>query len=120
MDAALATTLDTLGPLLAKVAEVHGPQDPRLAAVAEAFSGLRARLAAAPGDLAGAAAELERLAALTDGFAPPPHACRSYRRALADLEWLRWRLDRPGAGQPPHAASSGPNHAAERRHGAKR
>lgn len=120
MDDALATTLATLEPLLARVAEVHGPQDPRLGEAALAFAGLKARLAAAPEDLAGAAADLERLAALTDGFAPPPHACRSYRRALSDLEWLRWRLARPGAGQSPHAASGGPNHAAERRHGAKR
>jgi len=110
MDQAIITTLETLGPLLAKVAEVHGRQDPRLVTVALEFTALRARLEQAPADLAGAGAELERLAALTDGFAPPDHACRSYRRALADLDWLRWRLTSPTT----------PHHAAAGRHGATR
>lgn len=92
MDHALATTLMTLEPLLAKVAEVHGPQDPRLVEVAHAFTALRARLEAAPGELAAAAAELDRLGDLTDGFVPPDHACRSYRRALTDMAWLRRQL----------------------------
>jgi iron-sulfur cluster repair protein YtfE (RIC family) len=92
MDQALATTLQTLEPLLAKVAEVHGPQDPRLVEVARGFTALRARLEAAPEALAGAAAELDRLGDLTDGFVPPDHACRSYRRALTDMAWLRRQL----------------------------
>jgi iron-sulfur cluster repair protein YtfE (RIC family) len=101
MDQAVATTLETLEPLLAKVAEVHGRQDPRLVAVALEFSFVRARLEKEPLDLAAAAADLERLADLTDGFAPPEHACRSYRRALADLEWLRRRLTSHDPHTPP-------------------
>lgn len=110
MDQVVVTTLDALGPLLAKVAEVHGGQDPRLARVASEFAALRARLEATPPDLAGAAEDLARLAGLTDGFAPPEHACRSYRRALSDLEWLRGRV----------AVSSTPHPAAGARHGANR
>lgn len=110
MDDAVTTTLETLGPLLAKVAEVHGRQDPRLVAVAEGFPSLRAHLEAGPAGASAAAAELERLAGLTDGFAPPDHACRSYRRALSDLAWLRGRLTRHDP--PPTAAAA--------RHGARR
>jgi len=105
MDQSVATTLETLGPLLAKVAEVHGRQDPRLVAVALEFTALNARLEQAPPDLAGALAELERLAGLTDGFAPPEHACRSYRRALSDLHWLRRHLSSPTTH---HAAAGRP------------
>lgn len=110
MEQAVATTLETLGPLVAKVAEVHGRQDPRLVAVAQEYLVLRARLEAAPEDLAGAAASLERLAGLTDGFAPPEQACRTYRRALADLEWLRRQL----------VQITHPRDAAGARHGATR
>ena len=110
MDQALTTTLETLGPLLAKVAEVHGRQDPRLVAVALEFPGLRALLEQAPPDPGAAAAFLARLAALTDGFGPPDHACRSYRRAHADLAWLRGRRASPPT--PPPAAAG--------RHGATR
>lgn len=110
MDQAVAITLETLGPLLAKVAEVHGRQDPRLVTVALEFTGLRARLEAGAPGLAAADGELERFAALTDGFAPPEHACRSYRRALADLEWLRWRVaeERAQCPEPPRPRRSPP------------
>jgi len=110
MDDAVITTLDTLGTLLTRVAEVHGRQDPRLAAVASGIPALRAHLEAGPVGASAAAAELDRLAALTDGFAPPDHACRSYRRALSDLAWLRGRLTRHDP--PPTAAGA--------RHGARR
>lgn len=120
MDEALSTTLATLGPLLAKVAEVHGRQDARLAEVAAGFASVRAALEAGRPDLAAAASGLERLGALTDGFSPPEHACRSYRRALADLEWLRGQVARGAAPPHPHAAPGGPHPAAGRRHGAKR
>jgi len=120
MDEALTTTLATLGPLLAKVAEVHGRQDPRLAEVAAGFEAIRAALEAGRPGLGAAAAGLDRLGALTDGFSPPEHACRSYRRALSDLEWLRGQVARAAAPPPPHAAPRGPHPAAGRRHGAKR
>ena len=110
MEQALVTTLDALGPLLAKVAEVHGPQDPRLVTVALEFATLRARLDQASEGSPDAAADLDRLAALTDGFTPPEHACRSYRRALADLTWIRRRLT---SRETPHPAAGG-------RHGATR
>jgi iron-sulfur cluster repair protein YtfE (RIC family) len=106
MDQALATTLETLEPLLAKVAEVHGRQDPRLVTLALEFPDVRERLLRSPQDLAGAAAVLVRLAGLTDGFTPPEHACRSYRRALSDLDWLEQRLTSPTT--PHHAAAGRP------------
>jgi iron-sulfur cluster repair protein YtfE (RIC family) len=106
MDQAVYTTLETLGPLLAKVAEVHGRQDPRLVTLALEFPDVRERLLRSPQDLAGAAAVLVRLAGLTDGFTPPEHACRSYRRALSDLDWLEQRLTSPTT--PHHAAAGRP------------
>lgn len=115
--------LPSLGPLVAKVAEVHGPHDPRLAEVRRRFDELAARLharlddeesAAFPlllargGDPAGVEAavarmqaggaelrrDLAHLAELTDGFTPPDWACRSYRLALAQLEELSADLQR--------------------------
>ena len=92
MDAALTTTLDTLLPLLQKVAEVHGPSDPRLLEVFGGYSDLHRRLAGGLATRAEVEDGLGLLRHLTDGFTPPEGACRSYRRALADLEWVSARL----------------------------
>ncbi|MBI5068069.1 MAG: hemerythrin domain-containing protein [Deltaproteobacteria bacterium] len=109
--------LPPLGPLVAKVAEVHGEHEPRLAEVRRLFDEMAARLLARldeeesstfpllmargsdPAGVAAAVArmtageealrdDLARLAELTDGFTPPGWACRSYRLALAQLEEL--------------------------------
>jgi regulator of cell morphogenesis and NO signaling len=115
--------LPALGPLVAKVAEVHGAHDPRLAEVRRTFEALAGRLLGAldeeesatfpllmtrGSDPAGVAAAVSRmeageaalreglaaLAALTDGYTPPSWACRSYRLALAQLEELAADLQR--------------------------
>ncbi len=115
--------LPSLGPLVAKVAEVHGDHDPRLADVRRRFESLAGLLlgaldeeesatfpllmarGSAPAGVAAAVArmevaeaalreELAALAALTDGYAPPAWACRSYRLALAQLEELAADLHR--------------------------
>jgi regulator of cell morphogenesis and NO signaling len=113
----LRSALPSLAPLVEKIAAVHGDRDPALVDVAAAFAALRARiephladeeerlfpalLAGRAGDPAWAAAlerlraehagiraGLRRLRELTRGHAPPEWACRTYRRALAELEDL--------------------------------
>lgn len=109
MEPYLTTTLDALAPLVAKVAAVHGPQDPRLHEAHGAFLDLEAALRRAPPDLAAIGAPFARLRHLTDGFTPPDHACRSYRLALALLADLEDALLRRfPAGRRDRAARQSP------------
>ncbi len=80
-----------LAPLAAKVARVHGDHDPRLREVQEVFLSVVEALDAHVDDdgaidAGEVAAPLHRIRELTDGFAPPPWACTSYRRLLAELQ----------------------------------
>lgn len=119
----LRSALPSVAPLVEKIASVHGDRDPALHEVAAAFAALRVRLephladeelrlfpallAGRAGDPASAAAleqlraehaeiraGLRRLRELTRGYAPPEWACRTYRRALAELEDLEADLGR--------------------------
>jgi regulator of cell morphogenesis and NO signaling len=113
----LRDALPFLGPLVAKVARVHGDHDARLADVQQVFANLletlethlaseeevffRLARSVAPerGEVAreldGArrehleiAAALRRIRELTDDFEPPPRACASYRTLLVGLRAL--------------------------------
>jgi len=115
--APLRGALPGLTPLSAKVAAVHGDHDPRLREIAQEFEELREGLEAhfdeaeetlfrevvgenpdveeVRRDAAGlrhdhelAAASLRRIRELSDGYTPPPWACSSYRRLLAELQRL--------------------------------
>jgi regulator of cell morphogenesis and NO signaling len=119
----LRSALPAIGPLVDKIAAVHGEKDPALLDLAATFSALRARLEPQldeeelrlfPALLAGRAgdpgvtAALERLRAehaalradlralreLAHGYVAPEWACRTYRRALAELEDLEADLGR--------------------------
>jgi regulator of cell morphogenesis and NO signaling len=119
----LRSALPSVAPLVERIAAVHGDRDPALVEVAAAFAALRARiephlvdeeerlfpalLSGRAGDPASAAAleqlraehagirsGLRRLRELTRGYAPPEWACRTYRRALAELEDLEADLGR--------------------------
>lgn len=119
----LRSALPVIGPLVDKIAAVHGDKDPALVELAAVFTALRARLEPQldeeeqrlfPALLVGRAgdpavtAALERLRAehaalraglrtlreLAHGYVAPAWACRTYRRALAELEDLEADLGR--------------------------
>jgi regulator of cell morphogenesis and NO signaling len=119
----LRSALPAVGPLVEKIAAVHGGKDPALVELAAVFAALRARLEPHlddeerrifPALLAGRAGEpaveamLEALRAehaelraglrtvreLAHGYVAPEWACRTYRRALAELEDLEADLGR--------------------------
>lgn len=117
----LRRALPAIGPVLEKVAAVHGDREPRLAPLLATFLELEAavlphldeeeqvlfplllsrapdrdRVAEALGrmreDHLGVGAALERIRALTDDFTAPEWSCRSYRLAMAELEDLETDL----------------------------
>ena len=119
----LRSALPVIGPLVDKIAAVHGEKDPALIDLAAVFTALRARLEPQldeeerrlfPALLVGRAgdpavtAALESLRAehaalraglrllreLAHGYVAPEWACRTYRRALAELEDLEADLGR--------------------------
>jgi len=119
----LRSALPVIGPLVEKIAAVHGERDLALVELATVFAALRARLEPHLDDeerrifptlLAGRAADpavmaaLEQLRAehaelraalrtvreLAHGYVAPDWACRTYRRALAELEDLEADLGR--------------------------
>ncbi len=119
----LRSALPAIAPLVDKIAAVHGEKDPALVGLAAAFTALRARLephledeerrlfpallAGRAGDPAVTAAlerlraehaalraDLRTLRALAHGYVAPEWACRTYRRALAELEDLEADLGR--------------------------
>ena len=70
----------TLGPLLEKVAHVHGEHDPRLLKVKEIFF--------AAGQTADVRGALRRIRELTEDYQLPEWACTSYRKLFAELQAL--------------------------------
>lgn len=113
----LRRSLPAIGPVLEKVAAVHGDREPRLATLLETFLDLRERIlphldeeesvlfpllmsrspdraSVADGllrmrdDHLAVGAALERIRALSDDFTPPEWSCSSYRLAMAELEDL--------------------------------
>jgi regulator of cell morphogenesis and NO signaling len=119
----LRSALPVVRPLVDKIAAVHGAKDPALVELARVFEALCARLGPHlhdeearlfPALLAGrhgdpaVAAMLEALRAehaelrgalrqvreLAHGYVAPDWACRTYRRALAELEDLEADLQR--------------------------
>lgn len=117
----LRRALPAIGPVLEKVATVHGDRDPRLVPLLATFLELeasllphldeeeqvlfplllsrapdRARVAEAlrrmRDEHLGVGAALERIRALTDDFTAPDWSCRSYRLAMAELEDLETDL----------------------------
>ena len=90
----LTLTLPALDALTAKVAKVHGPDQPHLLDVRTAFMETAEALnslTASPADKKVSAAALqglERMRTLTEGFTPPATACRSYRAMLDGLARL--------------------------------
>lgn len=111
----LHTDMPRLSALAAKVAGVHGETDPRLKRVRDAYEELRYELdmhlakeeqILFPLILAGRGPEatcpiqvmehdhevagelLRELRALTDGYAPPAHACASWRALLHGLDTM--------------------------------
>lgn len=113
----LRRVIPFLGPLVTKVARVHGEHDPKLAAVDAAFAELagmlephldieeqvlfpaltsrtpdpeivRIELARMHADHLAVGSKLAELRALTDGFTTPSWGCTSYRTAMAELEAL--------------------------------
>ena len=82
----IAFALDELDILMTKVARVHGDSHPELLEISALYPELRKALKEE--DTAAAAETLEKISALSHGFALPADACQAYTRVYKAYEMI--------------------------------